>query len=229
MQIIESNTLEPSEQHFGVVEFSKTDSTNATIKYIGYDLTNSNESGEDKWAARTLEFSTIPNRPESFPVDPQFATTVWVNGGTVSVTNIKDKKKRLLYTQFGQLSRFIEGQTNRYYNYEDEFPSSFNDLHDAKQFFVKENLVLFQNLIKEFDVEFRWGFDDNTNESYTWLEVDGEVLISGCTRYSTTSKTPFPHHCDLGKTDMSSPILTTERLLELKIPEDYSVSLKSLK
>jgi len=208
-----------NEQSFGALKYIRTDSNNVQIKYVVHD------SGEDIWKLKTLDISNTPVLPDFLSAES--GTFIRVNGGTVGVGSIEDNNKRLLYSQFGLWSTYLQDHTGRYYSYQKEFPSSFDDLFDARHLVIKENLETFQALLKSANADFKWGFDYNANVNYTWLAIDDEVLIDECIGY-TENLTPIINDCDPEEIDMSSPLLTTESLLELQIPDDYLISINDI-
>jgi hypothetical protein len=86
-------------------------------------------------------------------------------------------------------------------------------------------------LMKSPDVEFKWGNDYAKTSSYIYLKVKGKTYMAQC--YYPGDGISFQSFkdmksCSFSALDTSSPILTSENIDQIVIPDEYLISIKDI-
>ncbi len=213
------NQFDPKKPNYGFVQYENEDER-AILKYIRYDSDSSEAAQEYRWR--------IDEKIAEKKNDPDTVKRIYVNGGLVITKSIADKDKRKIYTMCGQLTSYIIGQTSRYLKYNDTFPSSFDDLLDARLFIIKENFGSFKNLLSENNVDFKWGFDNASYHSYFYMTYDSEAMISLCIDYDPTTHIPHLNECTPEEINMMTSPINNGSLDNIMISDEYLVSLSEI-
>ena len=198
------------------------------------------DTGKESWlkAAPVYEYNTETNHHRIDKQDKGTKITSWkmhVMGATKTPEEIEDHDKRLLCAMVGNLETLINALTNRHYVYDEVLPESFYDVLDNRDFIIKENFETFAKMLKDSGASFKWGFDGNTR--YFELIIDGEKYIKHCVVYGSLdeyrSTGGLTSECAFDQTmfdslDKSSPIITSDNLIDVKIPEEYLISINDI-
>ena len=148
---------------------------------------------------------------------------------------ILDFNNRLLCGMVGNLDFIINSSINRHYAVNEVLPESFYDVLDSQDFIIKENFKAFAQMLKDSGAFFKWGFDGNTR--YFELIIDGETYIKQCVTYSDLDENSMTNgmtfECLTSKTmfdtlDKSAPIVTSQNIVDVVIPEEYLISIKDI-
>lgn len=219
----------PSEELFGSFQYNWISPDKVQYKYVYIDFKAFRETGDVIWEVKT---ATIPFA-DMQSLDPRRKVkeleSTLVLGGEKRVDLISDSDTRLLYGLCGLFSSFLESKTDIYHIQEGVIPSTFYDLLGSEQLIIKENFYNYAKLLESSNAEFKWGFDKNKNTSYTYLKINGEVLITRCINY-TTDNLRDQMDCDFDSLDISSPIITEKNITSVAndIPEKYLILLEEI-
>ncbi len=217
----------PSEELFGSFQYNWISPDKVQYKYVYIDFKAFRETGEVIWEIKT---ATIPFA-DMQSLDPRRKVKelegTLVLGGEKRVDLISDSDTRLLYSLCGLFSAFLETMTDIYHIQEGVIPSTFYDLLGSEQLIIKENFYNFAKLLESSNAEFKWGFDKNKNTSYTYLKINGEVLITRCINY-TTDNLRDQMDCDFDSLDISTPIITEKNITSIEIPAEHLISIEDI-
>ncbi len=219
---------------FGSINWGKEGTYNVLIS-CNIDFGKNKDSDETNWIINKDGLNDFKGTRT-----PGITTIV---GGTDPINMVTDPEARMLYAQCGELTDFIFGTTQNYYDTNKSLPNSVVD-HLAFQqdlgstpFIIKENLDKFAQELKDADVEFKIGYDYPNTASYALLKIKGETLISHCYKYDYNANvdppieddSPGSHTgCRMEEIDMSSPMISNANLSTLNIPDQFIISIEDI-
>ncbi len=240
VEVVTGRDLVKDRSDFGSFKYEVINDSKFCLRIVNLDRDSYLRTGEEAWSeyAPIYEYNpaTIHHR-----IDKQDEGTkirrwkMHLMGATKTPEEIEDYDKRLICAMAGNLVTIISVLTNRHYVYDEILPESFFDVLDNRDFIIKENFEAFAQMLKDSGASFKWGFDGNTR--YFELIIDGETYIKHCVVYGSLDKYRstggLTSECAFDKSmfdtlDKSSPIITSDNITDIKIPEEYLISIKDI-
>jgi hypothetical protein len=241
-ELVEGRYLVLDESDFGKLKYEVL--SNPSYPYNLSDLYNC------RFQLKNISLDTIAYRDEhkeiwketifDFPektrtIDENTTRHIDVIWGKKAVYEINNQDTRMLYAMCGNLVSFIHHQTGVLYRDFDRLPESFNDLLDNNCLIIRENFDRFANSLKDSNVDLKWGIDREQNREYIIVKTKDEIYISGCRRFGDKQNADIPGYgiyfdfdYDINNLDISSPIITSDNLKDVVIPEKYLVSVNDV-
>lgn len=217
----------PGEELFGSFQYNRISSDKVQYKYVYMDFKTYRGTGEITWKVKTTDIPFADKQSLNPGGVVKELEGILVLGGEKRVDLISDSDTRLLYALCGQFASFLETMTDIHYNLEGTTPSNFNALLGPEQLIIKENFDAFAKLLESSNAEFKWGFDNDKNTSYTYLKINNDILITRCLDYNAENILE-QGDCDFKTLDISSPIITERNITSMEIPEEYLIALKDI-
>ncbi|MFH1515645.1 MAG: hypothetical protein ABIG42_09325, partial [bacterium] len=148
---------------------------------------------------------------------------------------IDDENKRLLQALCDNFNRILFSNSTLYYSYVEQLPTTLEDILFNDHFIIKESFEKLKQTLQSANVDYKWGFDRVKSEIYFQFDIDGERFIESIAGYGEKEgsmngggyypkRPPF----NLDELDMSSPIISSENIGSIEIPEKYLISIKDI-
>jgi len=240
VEVITGRDLIKDRSDFGSFKYEVINDSEFSLRCVYLDWNNYLDTGKESWfeAAPVYEYNPAIIHRRIDKQDEGTKIKRWkmhLMGATKTPEEIEDYDKRLLCAMAGNLETIINASTNRHYVYDEVLPESFYDVLDNRSFIIKENFEAFAQMLKDSGASFKWGFDGNTR--YFELIIDDERYIKHYVVYGSLDKYRstggLTSECAFDQTmfdtlDKSSPIITSDNLIDIKIPEEYLISIEDI-
>lgn len=205
---------------FGSFQYSMNDENFALVKFIYLSWGRAKDGTEDTWAIQSKGFPA--KEVNDLPL---------IEGCSVPIHKVEDPFARKVLASVGQITGLIVAYEIKRYALTETLLPSFYDLLNPQQLVIRENYEKFVELMKSPDVEFKWGNDYAKESFYLYLKVKGKVYIEQC--YYLGGGTELEalmkmKSCSFSELDTSSPILTSENIGQIVIPDEYYISIKDI-
>jgi hypothetical protein len=224
---------------FGSFKYEKIDNSKFCLRYLNLDTEKFLDTGVESWleSAPLHEYNPEVVHQRYDKQDEGSRISRWkmhIMGATKTPEEITDYNERLLCGMVGNLEEIINASINRHYSVNEVLPESFYVL-DNRDFIIKENFETFARMLKDSGASFKWGFDGNIR--YFELIIDEDTYIRQCISYGSLeeyrSTGGITSECILDRNifdtlDKSSPIITSDNLKDIVIPEEYLISIKDI-
>lgn len=225
IQVITSRNLAKDQSDFGSIKYDYVDNSLFDLKWICVDGKAYKESGSKVWLEKSMNYRFAENE--------NIVRNIHVMMGTKAVSDVEGFNNKLIYVMCGNFTKAISRQLGTYYSYIGEFPDSYDELLFNDRFVIRENFMAFAQLLESSNADFKWGFDSAKNTLYIVLDINGERLIAACVKYGDRldpdGKCGMDYFdCNLDELDMSSPIITSNNMGQIKIPDEYLISIDDI-
>lgn len=205
---------------FGSLQYSINNENFALMKFIYLRWGRAKDGTDDTWVIQS----------KGFPAK-EVNDVPMIEGCTVPIHKVEDPFTRKVLASVGQITGLIVPNEIKRYSSSETLISSFYDLLNPQQLVIRENFEKFVELMKSPDVEFKWGNDYTKQSFYLYLKVKGIVYIEQC--YYLGGGTDLEalikmRSCSYSDLDTSSPILTSENIDQIVIPDEYMISIKDI-
>jgi hypothetical protein len=205
---------------FGFLQYSRNADGFAIMNYLDPKSGRSTDAMDDAWETQMSAFPAKEVNDISL-----------VEGCDVPLHSIDDPFVRKVIARVGQMTSLIIFETTCLYRTKQILPSTFNDILNPQELFIRENFQNFVETMKSPGVEFMWGNDYAKKSSYLYLKIKGKVYMEQCYDLGTgvtQQGTRNLKTCSFSELDTSSPILTSGNIEQLVIPDEYFVSIKDI-
>ncbi|MFH1514982.1 MAG: hypothetical protein ABIG42_05925 [bacterium] len=240
VEVVTGRDLIKDRSDFGSFKYEIINDSEFRLRYINLDRDYYLSTGEESWKeyAPTYEYHPEIVHRRYDKQDEGTKMKRWamnVMGIQKKLEEFEDDDKKLLCAMVGNLESIVNSSTNRHYTSNEVLPESFFDVLDNRDFIIKENFVVFARMLKDSGASFKWGFDGNIR--YFELIINGETYIKQCVTYDSVdefrSTGGLTFECLTDKSmfdslDKSSPIITSENLIDVVIPEEYLISIEDI-
>jgi hypothetical protein len=236
VEVVTGRDLVEDRSDFGSFKYEIRNDTEFCLRFIGLDRDHYNNTGKELWVERAPVYGY--HKLDELDEMRGLKVNRWpmnVMGATKTPDQIVDYDKRLLCAMVGNLETIINASINIHYACNETLPESFFDILDNRNFIIKENFEAFAQMLKESGASFKWGFDGNIR--YFELIIDGETYIKQCIGYESVEDSPttggINPDCAIDESmfdtlDKSSPIITSDNIMDIKIPEEYLISINDI-
>ena len=224
-KIINNRDLNEDKTDFSSFTYEVLSDSQITIKRILLDGDHYKRTGEENWIKNSYYYNTSEAQTRD----------QYVMGGTRRIYEIEDENKRLLMALCSNFHRVLFGNSTLYYSYVEELPTSLEDILFNDRFIIKENFEKLKQTLQGANVDYKWGFDLAKSELYFQFDIDGKRFIQYRAEYGEKEgsinegglyvRIPPYTMADL---DMSSPIISSENIGSIEIPEEYLISIKDI-
>lgn len=230
-KLIKNRSLNTDRSDFSSFTYEVLNDYQMSMRCTSIDRDHYKQTGEEIWRVISNDYDASA----ASEAHPRQRYVRNVMGGTKKIHEIEQEDIRLLIALCANFNRILFSNTTLYYSYVEQLPTTLEDILFNDHFIIKENFEKLKHVLKSANVDLKWGFDRAKSEIYFIFDIDGERFIKHRGRFGEKDGSfsigafhPRKPPYNMVGLDMSSPIISSENIESIEIPEEYLISIKDI-